>query len=193
LFGQKKHLFEGGIRVPAIIRWPNVIEPGVSDLPNSNLDVLPTIADIVGIDLPQDRAIDGTSILPHLLNREEIQRDKPLYWQTELDPIWMIEGVGYERRFDGEKPVDIPTPRVVIRRDDYVLRGFSSNSEDFAEPDIFQLYNVVKDKMEMVELSKFEPELFEKMRSELIEMWRDVNKDKDQTRSEIDNKTDQRN
>ena len=193
LFGQKRHLYEGGIRVPGMIRWPSRVEPGISGLPNSTLDVLPTICDIVEIDPPKDRAIDGTSILPSLIDDREIQREKPLYWQTEIRSNWMVEGVGYDRRFDGTRPVDLPTPRVSIRRGAYVLRGFSSaRGEEFARPDIFQLYNVVKDRSEMVELSKFEPELFERMKAELLEMWRDVNDDREQTQTEMENKVDQR-
>jgi N-acetylgalactosamine-6-sulfatase len=179
--------------MPGMVRWTGKIAPGISDLHNSTLDVLPTLCDLLGIDLPQDRAIDGRSVLPHLLHREEVQREKPLYWQTELDPIWMIEGVGYDRRFNGNRPVPIPTPRVSIRRGDYVLRGFTSEKVAFAEPDIFQLYDVVHDRQELVELSQFKPEVYEKMKKELLDMWRDVNAEREQTKSAILSKTDQRN
>jgi arylsulfatase A len=193
LFGQKKHLFEGGIRVPGMVRWPGQIVPGISDLPNSTLDVLPTLCEIVGTKPPQDRPIDGSSLLPHLLRNEDIRREKPLYWQTELDPIWMVEGVGYDRRFNGNRPVDIPTPRVSIRQGDYVLRGFASNREAaFARPDIFQLHDVVHDRMETVELSEFEPEIFESMKQELLEMWDDVNAEREQTQAAIESKSDLR-
>lgn len=193
LFGQKKHLFEGGIRVPGMVRWRGKIAPGVSDLPNSTLDVLPTLCDLVGIKPPQNRAIDGSSLVPHLLNGKEIQREKPLYWQTELTTIWMTEGVGYERRSNGNRPVNIPTPRVAIRRGDYVLRGFTSTPEEaFAQPDIFQLYDVVHDRQEAVELSQFEPDLLEKMKQYLLEMWSDVNADREQTENATENKTNQK-
>ena len=193
LFGQKKHLFEGGIRVPGMVRWPGKIAPGISNLPNSTLDVLPTLCDVMDIMPPQDRAIDGASLVPHLLYGKEIQREKPLYWQTELASIWMTKGVGYERRSDGNRPVDIPTPRVAIRQGAYVLRGFTSTPEKaFAQPDIFQLYDVVQDRQEAVELSKFKPELFGKMRKALLALWSDVNADREQTETATGNKTDQR-
>jgi len=192
LFGQKKHLYEGGIRMPGMVRWTGKIVPGISSLPNSTLDVLPTLCELTGIPLPQNRAIDGSSILSHLLNRDEIQREKPLYWQTELDPIWMVEGVGYDRRFNGNRPVKIPTPRVSIRKGDYVLRGFTTKEEAFAEPDIFQLYDVVHDRLETVELSQFKPEILAKMKKELLEMWKDVNAERERTKTAIRNKTDQR-
>jgi len=193
LFGQKKHLFEGGIRMPGMVRWTGKIQPGISNLPNSTLDVLPTLCELTGIPLPQDRPIDGSSILPHLLNREDVQREKPLYWQTELDPIWMVEGVGYDRRFNGNRPVNIPTPRVSIRKGDYVLRGFTTKKEAFAQPDVFQLYDVVHDRQETVELSQFKPEILEEMKKELLEMWQDVNEERERTKTAIRNKTDQRN
>lgn len=193
LFGQKKHLFEGGIRVPGMVRWTGKINPGISDLPNSTLDVLPTLCDMVGLQPPPDRSIDGSSILPHLLHDEEVQRETPLYWQTELNPMWMIEGVGYERRFDGNRSVDIPTPRVSIRQGNYVLRGFTDDRQTaFARPNIFQLYDVVHDRQETVELSKFEPEVFEQMKQALLNMWVDVNAERERTQVAVETKTDQR-
>lgn len=55
---------EGGIRVPSIISWPqNVIPREVSTL-TSQMDLFPTAMDIVGIPLPEDRIIDGKSLVP---------------------------------------------------------------------------------------------------------------------------------
>ncbi|MEE3369252.1 MAG: sulfatase-like hydrolase/transferase, partial [Planctomycetota bacterium] len=65
LRGKKGVVYEGGIRVPGIIRWPGHITPEtVSNVPLSGVDLLPTLCEIVGVDPPQDRAIDGTSFLP---------------------------------------------------------------------------------------------------------------------------------
>jgi len=59
--------YEGGIRVPVIIRWPGVIKPGmVSHEPVTSVDYFPTICEIAGVTLAHDRAIDGTSLVEHL-------------------------------------------------------------------------------------------------------------------------------
>jgi arylsulfatase len=58
--------FEGGVRVPMVIRYPAIVPAGVTcATPAMTIDVLPTIAEIVGGDLP-DREIDGVSIVPQL-------------------------------------------------------------------------------------------------------------------------------
>ena len=62
--------FEGGPRVPAIVRWPGRIDPGtVSSEMASTLDILPTIAAITGASLPE-KPIDGLNILPILVDEE---------------------------------------------------------------------------------------------------------------------------
>jgi len=78
--GAKRFLYEGGIRVPGIVRWPGIIEPGtVSDRLFATVDLLPTICDIVGKDPPADRILDGTSALP-MLHGSEFDRPRPLLW-----------------------------------------------------------------------------------------------------------------
>ena len=70
LRGRKGDVFEGGIRVPGIIEWPGVIEVNrKSDFPVITSDLLPTVADAVGIEIPQNLLLDGISILPFLQNK----------------------------------------------------------------------------------------------------------------------------
>lgn len=80
LRGMKLHLYEGGIRVPGIIRFPGRVEPGaVVDTPVCGLDVLPTCCDLAGIAAPGDRVLDGQSIVP-LWEDGGLQRRTPLFW-----------------------------------------------------------------------------------------------------------------
>uniref|UniRef100_A0A8C6TKK0 Steroid sulfatase (microsomal), isozyme S n=1 Tax=Neogobius melanostomus TaxID=47308 RepID=A0A8C6TKK0_9GOBI len=60
--------FEGGIRVPGLVRWPRKIRPGleIHDA-TSNMDVFPSVVQLSGGQLPQDRAIDGRPLLDLLL------------------------------------------------------------------------------------------------------------------------------
>ncbi|MCA9026405.1 MAG: sulfatase-like hydrolase/transferase [Planctomycetaceae bacterium] len=61
--GRKRDLFEGGIRVPGLIEWPARIAPGSTDFPAVTSDYLPTVLDILDVDLPNDRPFDGISLL----------------------------------------------------------------------------------------------------------------------------------
>jgi arylsulfatase A len=80
LRGMKLHLYEGGIRVPGILRWPGHTRPGqVVDEPVSSLDLLPTFCALAGVAAPADRRIDGVSLLP-LLEGKPVARRVPLFW-----------------------------------------------------------------------------------------------------------------
>jgi arylsulfatase A-like enzyme len=82
--GGKGNLYEGGLRIPFIVRWPGKITPGrVSDLLFYQPDVLPTLAELTGARPPAD--IDGLSILPELIGAEAAGREQQqhgfLYWE----------------------------------------------------------------------------------------------------------------
>ena len=61
--GSKFNTFEGGHRVPAVFHWPSHLPAGlVCDTPISSMDILPTIAAITGIQVPNDRVLDGRNV-----------------------------------------------------------------------------------------------------------------------------------
>ena len=71
--GGKFSNYEGGHRVPAVARWPGRIKAGwTSDELIVGMDLLPTIMDIAGIDIPEQRKLDGISIKDHLLNQADV-------------------------------------------------------------------------------------------------------------------------
>ena len=81
LRGQKRDMYEGGIRTPAIARWPGTIKPGVvSEQVWAFWDILPTLADLTGQKLPAGLDLDGVSILPALLGGKPVEHP-PLYWE----------------------------------------------------------------------------------------------------------------
>ena len=80
LRGNKRLLYEGGIRAPFIARWPGRIQPGAtSDLLTTFMDFLPTAADLAGVPAPQ--GIDGISILPTLLGQKQTASHDFLYFE----------------------------------------------------------------------------------------------------------------
>ncbi|MEJ2702825.1 MAG: arylsulfatase [Sedimentisphaerales bacterium] len=81
LRGKKRDLYEGGIRVPLIARWPGKIEPAtVSHHISAFWDFLPTFAELAGVDYPA--SVDGISMVPTLLGKPAAQKEhKFLYWE----------------------------------------------------------------------------------------------------------------
>ncbi len=78
----KGYAYEGGIRVPFLVRWPGVIPAGkVSDEPVCSIDILPTVVEAAGAKAPSDRAIDGLSLMPHLKSggTAKLMRDELLW------------------------------------------------------------------------------------------------------------------
>ena len=86
LRGTKMTLYEGGLRAPMIVRWPGKIAAGrVSDHPWTFADVLPTLADLTGAEVPE--GLDGHSVVPELLAPTGTGSRQPqheyLYWEYE--------------------------------------------------------------------------------------------------------------
>ncbi|MBN1482588.1 DUF4976 domain-containing protein [candidate division KSB1 bacterium] len=81
LRGIKRDLYEGGIRVPMIVRWPGHCPAGAtSNLPSAFWDIMPTLAEIVGFPAPEN--INGLSLLPTLTGKSEEQKQHAyLYWE----------------------------------------------------------------------------------------------------------------
>jgi len=82
--GTKGTLYEGGVRIPFVARWPGKIAPGsISEHLGYFPDILPTIAEVTGATAPED--IDGISILPELVGEaaagHEQTEHKYLYWE----------------------------------------------------------------------------------------------------------------
>jgi arylsulfatase A-like enzyme len=83
LRGYKEQLFEGGIRVPFLMRWPGTLAGGqVYPEPVIALDVFATAAAAGGARPPTDRKLDGIDLLPHLLGRKKGLPHDRLFWRT---------------------------------------------------------------------------------------------------------------
>lgn len=140
LRGLKGSLYEGGIRVPMIARWPGKIKPGTtSDIPSAFWDVMPTLAEVAGCDTPKD--IDGISFLPTLLGRTGQQKHQFLYW----------EFTGY----GGQQALRMGDWKAVRQN----LLGKSNQN-----PLKIELYNLRDDIGESHDLAAEHPEIVERMR-----------------------------
>ncbi len=82
LRGFKATVFEGGVRVPFLVKWPGRIPAGVVYRhPVISLDVLPTALAAAGGNLPKDRPIDGVNVLPHLTGEKASPPHDVLFWR----------------------------------------------------------------------------------------------------------------
>ncbi len=148
---KKGSLWEGGIRVPGILRWPDRVKPGsTSDVAVSGVDFLPTACGIAGIEAPQDRALDGTSWLP-LIEGRQLERTTPLYWH-------------FNRAYGDPKiAMRVGDWKILASLDKVPARGNDLTEEDEREfkaamPERYFLYDLAKDIAETTDLAGSEPE-----------------------------------
>lgn len=80
--GWKLTMFEGGLRVPYVAKWPGRIAPGSHyQTPVTNIDIMPTVVAAAGGSMPKDRTIDGVNLLPFLGVHPAKQPDRFLFWR----------------------------------------------------------------------------------------------------------------
>lgn len=168
LRNKKGAVYEGGIRVPGILRWPGHTTAGqVSDEPICGVDWLPTLCEVAGTDAPSDRALDGASLLP-AVRGEAVARDKPLYWHFNA-----ARGEPKVAMRDGDwKVLARLTGPVTVQGGG--IRVADQEALKTAELTGFELYNLRDDIGETRDLAAREPERLEVIRAKLEAMYREV-------------------
>jgi arylsulfatase A-like enzyme len=143
LRADKGHLYEGGIRVPLIIRWPGKIKPKTLDeTPVILTDLYPTILEVSGIDSNVNYPVDGKNLLPLLKERKKLN-NRALFWHYPNFAFHRDNRLGS-----------------AIREGDYKLLHFYDN-------DSIELYNLRKDISETNDLSRELPQLALKLKNKL--------------------------
>ena len=98
LRGQKGQTFEGGIRVPAVLRWPDRLEAGTTlDQMMTVMDVLPTLARAASVRIPITAELDGVSFWPAFHRGQTVPRTRPVGFVSEIP----IPGLIHAALFDG--------------------------------------------------------------------------------------------
>jgi arylsulfatase A len=148
LRGGKLSLYEGGIRVPAILHWPGRTKAGTQCAePICFTDLLPTLCAAAGIETPRGRTLDGTNVLP-LLEGKPVTRARPLYWQ-------------YDKAEGGPWTL-------AVRQGPWKLLADAKRER-------FALYNVVEDAAETRDRTAEQPEQVRKLRADLERLYREIN------------------
>ncbi|HOX37382.1 MAG TPA: sulfatase [Candidatus Brocadiia bacterium] len=148
LRGTKGMLYEGGIRVPLIARWPGVIEPGsVCDTPVIGVDFYPTFLEVTGAKPPAGQILDGESMIPLMKGAERLPREDIFWWMPGYLP--------------GRQ-----APANAIRSGDYKLI-------EFFEDGHLELYNLKNDIGERNDLAAAEPDKARELHNKL-KHWREA-------------------
>jgi arylsulfatase A-like enzyme len=86
LRGKKTQVYEGGIRIPFLMRFPGRLPAGSTcDLPFYFPDMMPTLAEFAGASQYVPQGIDGRSIAPEITGRAKLDRERPMYWEWNED------------------------------------------------------------------------------------------------------------
>jgi len=142
LRGRKRAVYEGGIRVPGIVRWPGKIPAGETrDIPVIGSDIFVTAATIAGAQVPADRVIDGGNLLA-AVEGKPVERARPLYWRCDIAP----------------EPF-----KTAMRIGDWKIVADEKLTR-------FELYDIGRDPQEKQELSSSEPTKLAEMKAELVKL-----------------------
>jgi arylsulfatase len=121
----KGTVWEGGVRVPSIMRWPGKIKPGsVCDRLAATMDLLPTFASIAGAPLPE-RRIDGVNILPLIRGEQDANPRNEFYYYygRDLKAVrqgpWKLHLPHTDRTYEGFEPGrdGLPGPTGTVKVD----------------------------------------------------------------------------
>jgi arylsulfatase A-like enzyme len=169
LRGSKGGYFEGGIRVPMLVRWPGVVRPGsVCDEPVSNIDFYPTFLGIAAAPPPAGQAMDGASLLPLLRESGNLAREA-LFWHFPGyldDPVIRPRDTIFRTR-----------PVTVVRKGDWKLHLFheewqlDGGREAVTTNNSVELYNLRDDIGERNNLAVSHPEKREELIDEILAFW----------------------
>jgi arylsulfatase A-like enzyme len=145
----KGWMYEGGTRVPLLVRWPGVVKAGSAcPVPVTSTDFYPTLLEAAGLDLRPRQHVDGVSLLPLLKGSSSLNREA-IFWHY---PHYGNQG---------------GRPGASVRMGDHKLILFF-------EDEHVELYDLRRDPGEKQDLSKTQPALAAQMKSTLVEWQRRV-------------------
>ncbi len=148
LRGRKRSLFEGGVRVPFIVRWPGHTPAGARNDTTvlTAVDMLPTLCAAAGVNLPADYQSDGENLLSAIQGKPTT-RTRPIFWQwkgRDAEPDWW--------------------PRLAVREADWKLLLTDDAKRT-------QLYHLTDDRAEVTDVAKEHPEIVARL-TKLVFDWK---------------------
>lgn len=144
--GRKGSVHEGGVRVPSFWKLPAKIKPGVRSIAGSHIDILPTLVDLLGLDFVEKLSLDGISLAPTLLGKEQ-KTDRAIFSHVAQP----------------ERTID-PYPGS-IRKDSLILAHLESGNE---------LYDLKNDPEQKINLMELMPERANELSQAYQSWWNEV-------------------
>ena len=148
-------MYEGGLRVPAVVEWPGHIAAGsTSDVMCATVDYFPSIVELTGASLGKkaDRPLDGVSMLP-MLTGKATERNSPLFF-------------GYRRLY---KDID---GQALVENRYKLIRSANPGGG-------YELYDLIADPAEKTDLSTIKPEVLAAMKTRMAEYDESCRKSRD--------------
>lgn len=147
LRGRKRDVYEGGIRVPGLFRWPgHIVANSVNDTPVIGSDLFPTVLEVASVPVPADRVIDGGTLLPLLMGKGTVKRSRPMYWRCAIAREW---------------------PKTAMRSGDWKIVADEALTR-------FEIYNVQMDPQEKQEQSSAHPAKLAELQAQLTELNQEI-------------------
>jgi arylsulfatase A-like enzyme len=147
----KGSLYEGGVRVPWIVRWPGRVPPGTTDVPIISVDLFPTLVELSGGKAPEKQSLDGVSLVECLTSGGKKAPTRDLFWHF---PGYLGAGPGMWRT----------TPAGAIRSGDFKLIEFFEEGRS-------ELYNLRDDPSQKSNLAEQHPAQAAELHAKLV-AWR---------------------
>ncbi len=187
--GFKGDIYEGGLRVPAILQWPDKFtEPGIMKAPSYTSDILPTLLDFAGINVRMEHPLDGISLRLLLEGEEEVRSQGMGFWQYPEPGIKTPTAVWMSELLEAQKSGSMAGDSTRLRMDAGdisklypvdTLPGHAAwldwpwKLHRIAQKDgsiNWELYKLDQDSMETENLSNLHPDRFSSMPNAL-ESW----------------------
>ncbi len=167
--GMKRYPYEGGHRVPGLVRWPGKINPGtLSNELFNGTDFLPVFCRLAGMNVPTDRKIDGVDAFNAFVGKE-VKRSEPCLWI-----------------FPAHEDSWFRMPHMAMQNGDFVLLGwFPPKKEDQgivpwvkqSVPVRFELFDIKIDPGQKFDLLSSLPDKSKKLSKIMIDQWLDIRQD----------------
>ena len=162
LRGYKFDVFEGGVRVPMILRWPGQIPADkVYGKMASSMDVFPTLVEAAGLEMPKNQPTDGVDLLPYINGKNKSKPHEWLCWQNRS---WLPRKQG---------GFVVPTPKVhnsAIRKGNWKLVRLNEKLISDERPPAWRLYNLANDIGEQNDVSNKHAKVVKEL-SSLFHSW----------------------
>ena len=151
----KGSLYEGGVRVPWVVRWPGKVPAGTTDVPVISVDLMPTLLELAGGTTPAKQPLDGVSLVECVRSGGAKAPTRDLFWHF---PGYLGAGPGSWRT----------TPAGAIRSGDWKLLEFFEDGRT-------ELYNLRDDPSQKTNLARMHPDRAAELHGKLVAWRKQVN------------------